>query len=137
MENNTQKNTPPNVQKNNVSPAQASDLCQSMSLDKLQTYISTVVKQRGFDKETPRDITLLMVEEVGELAKAIRKITGLKIDQNKANSYTTVEEEVADVFFYLLDLCASLNIDLFTALKNKELRNEKRFFATNPNDIRK
>ena len=70
---------------------------------------------------------LLMVEEVGELAKALRKFVGLKIDQHKATSYTSVEEEVADVFIYLLDLCNVLKIDLFTALKNKELKNEQRF----------
>jgi NTP pyrophosphatase (non-canonical NTP hydrolase) len=72
---------------------------------------------------------LLMVEEVGELAKALRKYVGLKIDQQKAANYTSVEEEVADVFIYLLALCNVLKIDLFTALKNKELKNEQRFWS--------
>jgi|GEM_PF-444159 len=116
-------------QKNNKTDVVAADLSASMSLDELKTYISAVVKQRGFDNEGPRDTVLLMVEEVGELAKAMRKFVGLKIDQRKADSYTSVEEEIADVFFYLLNLCNTLNIDLFTALKNKELKNEKRFFA--------
>jgi NTP pyrophosphatase (non-canonical NTP hydrolase) len=115
-------------------PVIANDLSASMSLEELRTYIDAVIKQRGFDNESPRDVVLLMVEEVGELAKAIRKFVGLKIDQRKADSYTSVEEEIADVFFYLLDLCTILNIDLFTALKNKELKNEKRFFASATKD---
>ena len=118
------------VQKNHQSPVMASNLSATMSLKELQAYIGAVIKQRGFDNESPRDIVLLMVEEVGELAKALRKFIGLKIDQRKLDSYTAVEEEVADIFIYLLDLCNVLNIDPFTALKNKELKNEKRFWAS-------
>jgi hypothetical protein len=53
------------------------------SVGKLQKYIQELVNQRGFEKETPTDVMLLMVEEVGELAKALRKYVGLKIDQEK------------------------------------------------------
>lgn len=110
------------------SPLSASTLEQTMPLDALQAHIKTVLTQRGFADEGPRDIMLLMVEEVGELAKALRKHIGLKIDHQKVASYTSIEEEAADVFIYLLDLCNALDIDLFTALKNKELKNEQRFF---------
>jgi NTP pyrophosphatase (non-canonical NTP hydrolase) len=113
----------------NKNKTKASDLIASMSLDDLKSYIHAVVQQRGFGDEKPQDIMLLMVEEVGELAKALRKVVGLKIDHNKRDSYTLVEEEIADIFFYLLDLCVVLDIDLFTALKNKELKNEQRFFV--------
>ena len=67
------------VQKNHQSPVMASNLSATMSLKELQAYIGAVIKQRGFDNESPRDIVLLMVEEVGELAKALRKFIGLKI----------------------------------------------------------
>jgi len=117
------------AQKNKHDLVKADDLVANMSLAELKGYIAAVVKQRGFMQEGPRDVVLLMVEEVGELAKAVRKLVGLKIDQSKAGSYSLVEEEAADVFFYLLELCHVLNIDLFTALKNKELKNEKRFFV--------
>jgi NTP pyrophosphatase (non-canonical NTP hydrolase) len=116
------------IQKNNLIPEKASHLLPSMPLDALQAYICAVTKQRGFSDESAQDLMLLMVEEVGELAKALRKFVGLKIDQQKITSYTSVEEEVADVFFYILDLCNVLNIDLFTALKNKELKNEQRLW---------
>lgn len=127
MENNTNKTNI--IPKNNLAPVKASSLLPSMPLDTLQAYIHAVTKQRGFGEESAQDIMLLMVEEVGELAKSLRKFVGLKIDKQKATSYTSVEEELADVFFYLLDLCNALNIDLFTALKNKELKNEQRLWT--------
>ena len=131
--NSTRQNSPnvkTQIQKNVSAPVKASDLLPSMPIREVQTYICEVIKQRGFSDESARDLMLLMVEEGGELAKALRKFVGLKIDQKKAASYTSVEEEIADVFFYLLDLCNVLNIDLFTALKNKELKNEQRFWKS-------
>jgi NTP pyrophosphatase (non-canonical NTP hydrolase) len=130
MEKSNNSCTTPSVQKNHQLPVLAADLSASMSLGELSAYIHAVIKQRGFDDERPQDIMLLMVEEVGELAKALRKFVGLKIDQRKEDSYTSAEEEIADVFIYLLDLCNALNIDPFTALKNKELKNEQRFWSS-------
>jgi len=98
------------------------------SLKNLQEYIHNVVIQRGFDDEKPADIMLLMVEEVGELAKALRKYIGLKIDQNKKDKYVQLEHELADVFIYLLDLANTCNVDLFQALREKEHENNKRFW---------
>ena len=96
------------------------------SLKELQGYIRKVVKERGFDDETPSDIMLLMVEEIGELAKALRKHIGLKIDQEKIHSYNKLENEIADVLLYLLAMANVCNIDLSKALIEKEKENNKR-----------
>lgn len=103
-----------------------SNLNNNNSLLDIQTYVKKVVSIRGFDDENEKDIMLLMLEEVGELAKAIRKHSGLKIDQNKLDSYGSISEEIADVFIYLVDLSNTLNIDLFKAFKDKEEKNLKR-----------
>lgn len=96
------------------------------SLDEIQDYVKKVLSIRGFDEETEKDIMLLMVEEVGELAKSIRKQTGLKIDKNKLDSYSSVSEEIADVFMYLVDLANVLNINILEAFKGKEEKNIQR-----------
>lgn len=96
------------------------------SVTALQRYIHEMVLRRGFDKETPRDVLLLMVEEVGELAKALRKYLGLKSDREKQERYPALEGELADVLIYLLDLSNLLQISLFHALHAKEQENEKR-----------
>lgn len=95
----------------------------------LQQYIHEMVVRRGFDKETPRDVLLLMVEEVGELAKAVRKYLGLKLDEGRKERYPKLEGELADVFIYLLDLANLLEISLFHALHEKEQENEKRSWS--------
>lgn len=70
---------------------------------------------------------LLLLEEVGELAKAIRKnATDMSIDKNKINHYDTIESKVADVFIVLINVCNKLGIDLYKSLKNKEEENIKR-----------
>ena len=70
---------------------------------------------------------LLLLEEVGELAKAIRKnATNMSIDKDKISHYDTIESEVADVFIVLNSVCNKLDIDLYQALKEKEKKNIKR-----------
>jgi len=94
------------------------------TLKELQTYFKEKAAERGFSQETPQDIVLLLIEELGELAKAIRKQSGLKIDHK--SKIPEIEDELADVFIYLLHLANQLNIDLEKAFKNKEQKNEKR-----------
>jgi len=96
------------------------------SLAALQHYIHEMVVRRGFDKETPRDVLLLLVEEVGELAKAVRKYVGLKTDKEKKGRYPALEDELADVLIYILDLANLLQVPLFHVLHEKEKENEKR-----------
>ncbi len=103
------------------------NLTESASLQEVQRYIYEVIHLRGFDKQTIEQEMLIMLEEVGELAKAIRKdVTDLKVDQRQLNHYTSIESEVADVFIMLASICNQLHIDMFTALKEKEKINYKR-----------
>lgn len=96
------------------------------TLNILQRYVKQVSAQRGFDNETPRDKVLLMLEEFGELAKAMRKYIGLKIDKDKRESYTELKHEFADILFYLLDLSNACGIDLFHSFQEKEMENVNR-----------
>lgn len=95
-----------------------------MTLTEYQKLIKQLVKERGFDKETVPEVFTLLVEEVGELAKAIRKANGQKVD-TKSRQHD-VEEEAADVFWLLLDLCNRLDIDLAKAFDAKEKKNQER-----------
>ena len=49
-------------------------LSNQSSIDEIQNYIKKIMEMRGFNKEKSSDKILLLVEEVGELAKAIRKM---------------------------------------------------------------
>ncbi|MCL2620150.1 MAG: hypothetical protein FWD97_04355 [Defluviitaleaceae bacterium] len=99
-------------------------LTQKSSLTDVQNYIKTVLDIRGFSKESIQESMLILLEETGELAKAVRKTqTKMSVDADKMQNYDTVESEVADVFIVLLAICNKLNINLFDALKDKEQQN--------------
>lgn len=103
------------------------ELNENKTLREVQEYIKKVIEIRGFNKQPPEQTMLLLTEEVGELAKAIRKDkTKMCIDNNKINNYDTIESEVADVFIVLSTICNELNIDLYSAVKNKEKENINR-----------
>ena len=105
-------------------------LSKESSVNEIQTYIKKIVEIRGFNKEKSSDKILLLVEEVGELAKAIRKNeSNLGIDKTKEYNYSSIESEIADVFIVLLSICDVLNIDLFKAFLDKEEENIKRTWS--------
>ncbi len=94
-----------------------------------QRYYKRIARRRGWADESPRDTMLLLTEEMGELARAIRKIQGLKRD----GGYDDVGllDELADVQIYLAHLANTLDADLGYAVSQKEHRNQQRFEASN------
>lgn len=89
-----------------------------------QRLVKQLAQERGFDNETVSEVFTVLVEEVGELAKAIRKANGQKVDI--ASKQHDIGEEAADVFCLLLDLCNRLGVDLSTAFIDKERQNRER-----------
>lgn len=102
-------------------------LTRNPTLHDLQDYVAQVCQERGWTKDSPSEKFLLFVEEVGELAKAIRKRAGLYEEAAKQNE-VALEEELADVLSYLLDLANCFQVDLEEAFRAKEQRNESRIW---------
>ncbi len=105
------------------------NLKEDNTLEEVQEYIRKVIEIRGFSNQSIEQAMLLLTEEIGELAKAIRKEkTTMSIDNNKIKNYDTIESEVADVFIVLCTICNKLNINLFSSLKDKEKENIERIW---------
>jgi len=103
------------------------NITEESSLPQVQEYIKKVVELRGFANQPIQETMLLLLEETGELAKAIRKTaTKMSVDVDNMQNYDTVESEVADVFFVLAAVCNQMDINLLNALKEKEKKNCKR-----------
>ena len=100
---------------------------EDTSLKTLQEYSNEMEDIRGFSNNNAYQIMLFMTEELGELAKEVRKSENLYLDANKSKD-VDLEGEIADVFMYLLSLCRLKNIDLLDAFKNKELQNCNRIW---------
>ena len=102
------------------------------TLPDIQVYIKEVLKLRGFSNQTVKDKLLLLAEEVGELAKAVRKnLLGASIDPNRLSNYDSVEGEIADVLIVLVSVANVLGIDVFKSLKEKEKININRKWKIN------
>jgi len=97
-------------------------LNEKSSVMDIQKYITDMKKARKFDKVTIEREMMLFVEEIGELAKAIRKKTHGRLDPTKQYN-SSVEEELADCFIYLLSIANMNDVDIFKAFKDKEIKN--------------
>lgn len=103
------------------------EICKSQSLNDIQKYTENILEIRGFNIQSAQDKMLLLTEEIGELAKAIRKAeTRIIIDYDKIENYSFIESEVADVFIVLMSLCNVLNINLYNSFIDKEKENIER-----------
>lgn len=99
----------------------------------LQRYYERVSERRGWSSETPQDTLLLLTEELGELARAVRKSTGIRRDG--AYPATAIEQELADVQLYLVHLANSLGVDIADAVTAKEADNARRFVERHAADV--
>jgi NTP pyrophosphatase (non-canonical NTP hydrolase) len=101
------------------------ELKSSPTLKELQSYLAQVCEERGWTKDSPSEKFVLFIEEVGELAKAMRKAAGLYEERARARD-VSLQEEFADVLSYLLDLANCFQVDLEQAFRAKEEINQTR-----------
>lgn len=97
------------------------------AVQSFQTYYAHAAVSRGYQKESAQNTLLLMLEEFGELARAIRKHEQLRRDSS--GEIANEEQELADIFIYVVHMANVLGIDLGAAVDNKERMNIKRFLA--------
>ena len=97
------------------------------NLNDIQKYISKMMDVNDFHN-TSLELLCYLVEEVGELAKEIRKKEeNMDIDSGKKYD-SCLKHEIADFFIYLLAICNLYNIDLLEAFKEKETINLDRIW---------
>jgi len=70
-------------------------------------------KEKGWDRTSVSTVWLLLTEEIGELASAIRQNSRIfKKSGLKKNRGIDIQSEMGDVFSYLFQLADMLNVDL-------------------------
>ena len=97
------------------------------ALKAFQQYYRRAAIQRGYTKEGPKECLLLMVEEVGELARALRKRE--KLVRHGSYEHSNEAQELADVFLYVVHMANVLGLDLASAVQQKEFINVEKFLA--------
>ncbi len=94
------------------------------SLQEIQKYIWQKNIDRGFSEEPPEKKLVMLMEESGELAKAIRQAIGMGFSET--TTMTDIKEELADVQIILLGLASTMNVDMLEAIREKEEKNSRR-----------
>jgi NTP pyrophosphatase (non-canonical NTP hydrolase) len=109
-----------------VSKAESNELPMPVpAVQSFQKYYQRAAMQRGYSKESAKDTLLLMVEEVGELARAVRKKENLVRHSGTASE--SESHELADVFIYVIHMANVLGLDLGKAVQEKECLNLSKF----------
>lgn len=90
---------------------------KEMTLPDLQQYVADKLVARNLPSPLP-DTILHLMEEVGEVVRAMRK-------GDQAN----LEEELADCLWFVITAANSAGVDLAAAFAAKETKNIVRFGA--------
>ena len=98
------------------------------TLEDLQAFIKHTCKERGWDSRSPVELFTLMTEEVGEVSKAIRRLTGFA-HAAKTSDTEELSHELVDVLNYVLDIANHFDIDMAKAFEEKWQLNSKRTWA--------
>ena len=88
------------------------------SLEKVQDNRSEAEKKENFQR-----LVLKLIEEFGELAENIRKNLRYKGDNIKG----TIEEELFDIFYYIIAIANEYNIDLEEIFHIKDKINKEKY----------
>ena len=106
------------------------ELKKDPTVKEIQDHLQEFVVLRGWDSKTFPEVFMLFTEEVGELAKSVRKYIKLHDEEQDIDNLT---EELADVFNYLMEIANRTGIDLEQAYRIKYKLNSGRLW---PGDIK-
>ncbi len=87
-------------------------------------YLQNYIKQKDYDPNLLKDYFFKLSEEVGELARAMRK--GSKAE-NYENIKGTIDEELWDVIYYAIAIANLYDIDPEQTIKAKEKLNQVKY----------
>ncbi|WP_114490335.1 MazG nucleotide pyrophosphohydrolase domain-containing protein [Halanaerobium sp. ST460_2HS_T2] len=87
------------------------------------SYLQKYIKEKDFKPNLKHAYFLKLVEEVGELSEVLRKEKRMINSEIKG----TIEEELYDVFYYVLALANVYEVDLEEAFILKEEVNDKKY----------
>ncbi|MEU1209157.1 nucleotide pyrophosphohydrolase [Nocardia sp. NPDC005825] len=103
-----------------------------MTIQRLQLLVADFAARREWERfHTPKNLVMALTGEVGELSELFQWLTEQESSDicQDPGQRARVEEEIADVFIYLLRLADVLGVDLDAAVEANVRRNEERYPA--------
>ncbi|BAU47090.1 nucleotide pyrophosphohydrolase [Sulfurifustis variabilis] len=99
-------------------------------LDELKERLRAFARDRDWEQyHSPKNLSMALIVEAAELVEHFQWLTEAQSRALAPESRAAVEQEVADVFIYLVRLADLLGIDLMVAAERKIGLNEKKYPA--------
>ena len=102
------------------------------SIQQLKDKIKEFVKERDWEQyHSPKNLSMSLSVEAAELMEHFQWLTSEQSHQLKDDPIkkAELEEELADIAVYLLNLCNVLDVDLSEAIRNKMAQNSEKYPA--------
>jgi len=90
------------------------------SIEVLRDRLREFAKERDWDQfHTPKNLSMALIAEAAELVEHFQWVDGNSSHLLEAKVRPSVEEEIADIFIYLVRIADKLDIDLYAAAERK------------------
>ena len=100
------------------------------TLEDIKSQLREFVRVRNWDQfHSPKNLSMALIVEAAELVEHFQWLTEEESINIESKKLSEVEEEIADIFIYLMRLSDKLNINLLDAVSNKIAKNEKKYPA--------
>lgn len=103
---------------------------KNIDLEKLNQDILHFVQERDWDQfHSVKNLSMAMSVEASELMEIFQWMTEVESNdiKNDPKNLSKVEDEVADVFVYLMRILHKTDIDLENAVRNKMKKNAEKY----------
>ena len=99
-----------------------------MDISQLTLALREFVREREWEKfQSPKNLTMALSVEAAELMEHFQWLGEQESRQLPPEKHAAVQEEMADVFIYLVRLADELGVDLIEAAQRKMVGNRERY----------
>jgi dCTP diphosphatase len=99
-------------------------------LEELRVRINNFANERDWNQfHSPKNLSMALIVEAGELVEQFQWLKESESHNLSSEKLAAVEEEIADIFVYLIRIADQLDINLVSAAKKKIELNESKYPA--------
>jgi len=100
------------------------------SIESLRDILREFARERDWDQfHTPKNLSMALIAEAAELVEHFQWVDGETSHLLEEKVRPSVEEEIADIFIYLVRIADKLGIDLYRAAGRKIEINARKYPA--------
>jgi len=103
---------------------------RKITIEEIKKHIQDFSDARGWRKDqNAKDLVMALTVEAAELAEIFMWLHSDDADSIKENDkkYEHLQEELADVFWYVCRLCEHFDVDLADAIERKTIKNAAKY----------